>query len=134
MTYKDNLSAAMAQNDALAAELKKAQERVEKTGPQEIPDLDDVMLEFLMGWDRQVYWPKNGWTVLVTDKDRNGDPTYGIAFRPQWRSVEINVVQHDNLYNKWKHYRDLHIVKGKKGKILKQALTYYYVKRHGSKK
>jgi hypothetical protein len=129
MSYRDDFGASLAQNKVLADELKKAQKRIEKTGPREIPNLDDVMLEFLMGWEGQVIWTKSGWTILATDfyDGDTKDPKFGIAFRPLRKKVKIIVAE--KIYQEWCEFRDLHLVKGDKAKVLKDALVYYYINR-----
>jgi hypothetical protein len=124
MSYRDDFGASLAQNKVLADELKKAQKRIEKTGPREIPNLDDVMLELLMGWENGITWLKNGWVVLKT-QNKNG-AQYGITFDSKWRKVDVFIAV--DTGTGWGRFRNIHVVKGNKAKILKQALSYSYIK------
>jgi hypothetical protein len=131
MSYRDDFGASLAQNKVLADELEKAQKRIEKTGPREIPNLDDVMLELLMGWEKTVEWTKLGWTILITKFHEGGDSKFGIAFLPLRKKVKIVVAE--KIYQEWCKFRDLHLVKGDKAKVLKDALVYYYINRKRKK-
>lgn len=126
MSYKDDFGAALAQNKVLEDELKRAQERLENTGPREIPDLDDLMLEVLMGWENGIEWLFDGRVILLTQKGKGGTQ-FGIAFKPKWKKVKVFVASNETGWA-WDHYRDIHVVKGKKAKTLKQALSYSYIK------
>lgn len=85
-----------------------------------------------MGWKKRVEWPRNGWTVLVTDNDTpDKEPLYGIAFVPKRKCVEINTVKF--RYNFWEKYHKIYVVEKGKAKILKQALVYKYLKIMGGR-